>query len=123
MHRLMKGAISVTLSISRSASGGFFAERDGGMNVSKQGIVTVVGIDRIGIISAVSAALAEDKLNIVDIRQTVLNDFFTMIMVVDLSKSTQTIKQLQAKLGKLGEEQGLQITIQSEDIFRVMHRI
>ncbi|PWK06642.1 ACT domain-containing protein [Tumebacillus permanentifrigoris] len=91
--------------------------------MSKQGIVTVVGLDRIGIIASVTFALAEYKLNIIDIRQTVLNEFFTMIMVVDVSASTMSFKDLQAKFAQLGEEQGLQITIQSEELFRGMHRI
>lgn len=91
--------------------------------MSKQGIVTVVGIDRIGIIASVSAELAEVKLNIVDIRQTVVKNFFTMIMVVDVEASPLSIKELQDKLQAFGTEQGLQITIQSEDIFQVMHRI
>ncbi|KEO83008.1 ACT domain-containing protein [Tumebacillus flagellatus] len=89
----------------------------------KQGIVTVVGIDRIGIIATVSAALAEYKLNIVDIRQTVMNEFFTMIMVVDLAQAAHTLKDLQSKLAEIGTEQNLQITLQSEEIFHVMHRI
>ncbi len=86
-------------------------------------IITVLGYDRIGIISNISNVLAEAKINILDINQTILQGFFTMAMVVDMSQSTLDIYTLREKLKAKGKEMGLEITAQHEDIFRFMHRI
>ncbi len=86
-------------------------------------IVTVVGRDRVGIIASVSNLLAESNVNVLDISQTILQDFFTMIMVVDISKAKVSLQELQLLLKSKGEEIGVQIKAQHEDIFRYMHRI
>ncbi len=77
----------------------------------------------IGIISSISNILADAKINILDINQTILQGFFTMAMVVDMSQSTLDIYSLREKLKAKGQELGLEITAQHEDIFRFMHRI
>jgi ACT domain-containing protein len=85
--------------------------------------ITVIGSDRIGIIAEISAALAERKINILDINQTVMEATFTMIMMVDLSASGEPFSALQTALSEVGQRLGLSIQIQHEDIFNSMHRI
>ena len=86
-------------------------------------IVTVIGEDRVGIIAAVSTILADHNVNILDIRQTVMDQYFTMIMLVDLSQSKTSFADLSNQLNQKGEELGLSIRIQQEDIFKAMHQI
>ena len=86
-------------------------------------IVTVLGKDRIGIIAAVSNMLAGNQVNILDISQTILQDYFTMIMLVDTSQSAASTEQLQAALKELGLRLGLEMRLQHEDIFNSMHRV
>jgi len=86
-------------------------------------VVTVIGKDKVGIIAAVSKVLAENYANILDISQTILQEYFTMIMLVDVSQIKVSFSELQQKLNDLGEEMGLSIRIQHEDIFNSMHRI
>lgn len=86
-------------------------------------IVTVIGHDKIGIIAAVSAVLAGAGANILDISQTVLSEYFAMIMVVDLKRLEGSFGNLKKQLEKLGDETGMEIRIQREEIFDTMHRI
>ena len=86
-------------------------------------IITVVGKDRVGIIAAVSAALAEVSVNILDISQTIMQENFTMMMSVDLAKSSLSLKDLKAKLNGIGESMGLVINIYNEELFNSMHRV
>jgi ACT domain-containing protein len=86
-------------------------------------IVTVIGKDKSGIIARVSTALAEDKVNIEDISQTIVQGNFTMLMLCDLSNSKLTINELGQKLNVLGQEIGVSIRVQHEDIFNAMHKI
>jgi ACT domain-containing protein len=86
-------------------------------------IITVVGKDRVGIIAAVSTQLAEVSVNILDISQTIMQDNFTMMMSVDLAKSTLSLKELKAKLNGIGEHLGLVISIYNEELFNSMHRV
>ncbi len=86
-------------------------------------IVTVIGIDRVGIIAKVCSTLAENKVNILDISQTILQEYFTMIMLVDVSDSSVSFSELATILKALGDEMGLSIRIQLKDIFDAMHRI
>ena len=87
-------------------------------------IVTVIGKDRVGIIAEVCSLLAELNVNINDINQTVMqNDFFTMVMLADVSQSSVSFGEISEKLSKKGEEMGLSIKIQLEDIFNAMHRV
>ena len=86
-------------------------------------IITVIGKDRVGIIAAVTAILADTGSNVLDINQTVMQDFFTMITLVDIEHLTIPFAQLKEKLSALGEEMGLSVSIQREEIFTAMHRI
>jgi ACT domain-containing protein len=86
-------------------------------------VVTVTGKDNKGIIAKVSGFLSEKKVNIEDISQTILQDFFAMIMLVDLSETTASISQLSRECAELGKEIGMSIYIQHEDIFNAMHTI
>ena len=86
-------------------------------------IVTVIGKDQVGITAAVCSLLAQQNINILDITQTILQDYFTMVMLVDVSACQQDIGQISELLNKAGEERGLSIRIQREDIFNAMHRI
>lgn len=89
----------------------------------KRIIITVLGHDRVGIIAGIATILAEAGINILDINQTILQGFFTMVMVADISKSTVDIPELREILNRKGEELELKITVQHEDIFKYMHRI
>ena len=86
-------------------------------------IVTVLGQDRVGIIAAVCNRLANYNVNILDISQTILQGAFTMVMAVDVSKSTASFGELGKGLSDLGGEMGLSIRIQREEIFDAMHSI
>ena len=86
-------------------------------------IVTVIGKDRVGIIARVSTLLAEYGVNILDISQTVMNEYFTMVMLTDVQKSTVEFTVLRDALNVLGEELALSIRIQHEDIFNAMHAV
>lgn len=86
-------------------------------------IVTVVGQDKVGIIAAICALLAENNVNILDISQTILQGSFTMVMAVDVSESTASIGDLREKLEELGQKMEISIRIQREEIFDAMHRI
>ena len=86
-------------------------------------IVTVVGKDQVGIIAAVCIKLAEYNVNVLDISQTVLQGYFTMMMVVDVSDCTLPLAQICADMEEMGRERGLSIRVQREDIFEAMHRV
>lgn len=86
-------------------------------------VVTVVGKDKTGIISKVSTFLAERKVNILDISQTILEEYFAMIMLVDLSGATQKLADLAEECRLMGEKIGMSVHIQHEDIFNAMHSI
>lgn len=86
-------------------------------------IVSVIGKDKTGIISKVSAKLFELGANIEDISQTVMQNYFTMIMLVDLSAEKQDFTALVSQLEALGGEIGVTIRLQHEDIFNAMHKI
>ncbi|WP_129597924.1 ACT domain-containing protein [Anaerophilus nitritogenes] len=86
-------------------------------------VVTVIGKDKIGIISKVTNTLAKHQINILDISQTILQDYFTMIMIVDLQKITCSFEFIQKELSTIGEDLGVSIKIQHEEIFNAMHKI
>lgn len=86
-------------------------------------VVTVVGHDRVGIIAMVSKILAENKVNILNINQNIVEEYFNMVLIGDMSGSIIELSKLQDILKKKGMEIGLQIKAQHEDIFRNMHRI
>lgn len=86
-------------------------------------IVTVIGKDRVGIIADVTALLAQYGVNVLDISQTVLQEYFTMIMLVDASQCTVPFADLARTLDEAGTQRDLQIRAQREDIFNAMHHI
>ena len=86
-------------------------------------IVTVIGKDQVGITAAVCSLLAQHSINILDISQTILQEYFTMVMLVDTSACTASIGEMSDILDQAGKEQSLSIRIQREDIFNAMHRI
>lgn len=86
-------------------------------------IVTVLGKDTIGIIAGVSSVLSDAKVNILDISQTILEDYFTMIMVTDFSKATSSFSEIQESLDNAGKKIGVSVKVQREDIFNSMHNL
>ncbi|MBR5228624.1 MAG: ACT domain-containing protein [Firmicutes bacterium] len=86
-------------------------------------VITVVGKDKIGIIYHVTSVLFEYDVNILDINQTIMEDLFTMVMLVDTSKAPVSFEQIQKKLDEKGQELGLSIRIQHEGIFKAMHEL
>ena len=86
-------------------------------------VVTVLGRDRVGIIAGISNLLAEYDININDISQTILDDIFTMVMIVDLKDVVIEKSDISDRLKTLGDELGVQITIQHTGLFNAMHRI
>lgn len=89
----------------------------------KKTIITVVGKDTVGIIAKVCTFLAENNVNILDISQTIVQGFFNMMMVTDANNSTKSAEELAKELEKLGDEIGVSIRCQLEEIFNMMHRI
>ena len=89
----------------------------------KKTIITVIGKDTVGIIAKVCTYLADNNVNILDISQTIVQDYFNMMMIVDANRSDKKFGELADDLEKLGHEIGVQIKMQSEDIFNTMHRI
>jgi ACT domain-containing protein len=86
-------------------------------------ILSVLGEDRTGIVAAFSTALAEAGANIEDIRQTIIGGLFSMVMAVTVDEEATPFDELQARLNEIGQEIGMQVTLQREDVFRYMHRI
>ncbi len=86
-------------------------------------IVTVVGKDRVGIIAAVCNQLAQYNINVLDISQTVMQDYFTMMMVVDVSAANQPLAQISLQMEEMGKQSNLSVRLQREDIFQAMHRV
>ncbi|MCI5493390.1 MAG: ACT domain-containing protein [Lachnospiraceae bacterium] len=86
-------------------------------------IITVVGKDTVGIIAKVCTYLADSNINVLDITQTIIQGFFNMMMIVDLSTSDKPFADCAKELEKLGEEIGVTIKCQREEIFDMMHRI
>ena len=86
-------------------------------------IVTVIGKDAVGIIAAVCMELASYNVNVLDISQTVMQGYFTMMMAVDVSGCQIPLAELVKRLEEKGKEMGLSIRLQREDIFEAMHRV
>ncbi len=88
-----------------------------------KGIITVLGKDKVGIIAKVCTYLAEHNVNILDISQTIIQGYFNMMMIVDISEPTQSFEMLVEDLQDVGRTLGVEIKLQHEDIFNIMHRI
>ncbi len=91
--------------------------------MSSKIIVTVLGKDQSGIVAKVSSVLADNSCNIEDISQTLMNDIFSMVMLIAVDEERLTLGDLKKLLVDLGEKLGLQITVQHEDVFKFMHRV
>ena len=89
----------------------------------KKTIITVVGKDTVGIIAKVCTYLAENGINILDISQTIVDDYFNMMMIAVMSKASKSVSEVSDDLDKLGEDIGVIIKCQREEIFNSMHRI
>ena len=86
-------------------------------------IVTIIGSDRVGIIAGIANVISDANVNILDISQSVIREFFTMIMMVELSSASVPFEDLRKKLAQKGVELGVQVEVQREEIFQAMHRI
>ena len=89
----------------------------------KKTIITVIGKDTVGIIAKVCVYLANNNINILDISQTIIQDYFNMMMSVDMNQSAKPFNEVSQELDQIGEEIGVKIRCQREDIFNKMHRI
>jgi ACT domain-containing protein len=92
------------------------------MMEKKRAVVSVIGKDQVGIIARVTHVLADKNVNVLDISQTILQDFFTMMMLVDVSE-IENLDLLQEQFELINDEMGLKINIQLEDLFKAMHRV
>ena len=95
-------------------------ERD---NIMNKTIITVVGKDTVGIIAKVCTDLADNGVNILDISQTIVQEYFNMMMIVDMKTAAKPFAEIADELDKLGESIGVKIKCQHEEIFTKMHRI
>ena len=87
-------------------------------------VVTIVGRDQVGIVAMVSGILAEQRVNIMNVNQNIMDGFFNMVMIAEMPADADIrLKDLQELLRKKGEERGLQIKLQHQDIFQVMHSV
>lgn len=86
-------------------------------------VISVIGKDTVGILAKVSSICAEYNVNVTDVTQSVLQDVFAMIMLVDISKINSNFTQLSDRMNKLGDDLGLKIYVMHEDIFNAMHTI
>lgn len=89
----------------------------------EKAIITVVGKDTVGIIAAICSYLSENEVNILDISQTIVDGYFNMMMVVDITKCGKQFADFKDELSKVGEGRGVVVNCQKEEIFEKMHRI
>ena len=92
-------------------------------NTKNKVIITVVGKDTVGIIAKVCTYLSEGSVNVIDISQTIVSGYFNMMMIVDMANATASFAEISDQLDALGEEIGVTIKCQKEEIFEMMHRI
>lgn len=92
-------------------------------NTADKAIITVVGKDTVGIIAKVCTYLSENKINVLDISQTIVSGFFNMMMIVDMNQAAKSFMDCQKDLDAIGEQIGVSIKCQREEIFEKMHRI
>ena len=85
--------------------------------------ITVTGIDKVGIIAKISTTLSRANVNIVDVNQKIMEDYFVMTMACDIAKTELSIEQIQKRLARIAKDMGLNITFQNETIFKMMHRV
>jgi ACT domain-containing protein len=97
--------------------------RKGAAETAQICIVTVTGADRVGIIAKLATIMADANINIVDVNQKIMRNYFVMTMAVDIAKATADMAKIRKLLDKAAGEMSLNITIQDENIFKAMHRI
>ncbi|HIV46951.1 MAG TPA: ACT domain-containing protein [Candidatus Acutalibacter stercorigallinarum] len=93
------------------------------MEKTEKAVITVIGKDMVGILAKVSAMCAEKDVNVLEVTQSILQDLFVMVMLVDISKATAEIAELADAFDALGAQNNLKIHVMHEDIFNAMHRI
>jgi ACT domain-containing protein len=86
-------------------------------------IITVTGIDKVGIIARLANTMAKANINIIDVNQKIMGDYFVMTMAIDIAKADIAIEKLKKKLDRIGDEMSLKITVQDATIFKAMHRV
>ncbi|TFG48753.1 MAG: ACT domain-containing protein [Candidatus Brocadiia bacterium] len=86
-------------------------------------IITVTGVDKVGIIASIANAMAKVNVNIVDVNQKIMEDYFVMTMAVDIAEATLPMDKIKKKLDRIGQEMSLNIAFQDENIFKAMHRV
>jgi ACT domain-containing protein len=97
--------------------------KEAGTPQTGRAIITIIGSDRVGIIAGIANVLADANVNILDISQSVIREFFTMIMMVDLAGSAVSFHALSERLTRKGQELSVRVEIQREEIFKAMHRV
>ncbi|WNY23103.1 hypothetical protein MmiHf6_04040 [Methanimicrococcus hongohii] len=86
-------------------------------------VITVIGVDTVGIVAGVTSVMSDYGVNIIDIRQTLMEDIFTMLMIGEVKSENFVLKDFQEKMAEVGGEFKVEIRVQHEDVFRYMHRI
>ena len=86
-------------------------------------IVTITGKDKVGIIAKISMAMSRANINIVDVNQKIMEEYFVMTMACDIAQAAVGLNEIQKKLARIAKQMELIITIQHEDIFKMMHRV
>lgn len=99
------------------------AKKEKKKDVSQICIVTVTGVDRVGIIARLANAMAKANINIVDVNQNIMEQYFVMTMACDMAEAKVGMKEVQSRLSKIAKEMELNITFQNETIFKTMHRV
>lgn len=93
------------------------------MEKTEKAVITVIGKDMVGILAKVSALCAEKGVNVLEVTQSILQDLFVMVMLVDITHAAEGVAELGQQFDRLGAEQDLKIHVMHEDIFQSMHRI
>ena len=86
-------------------------------------IITVTGVDKVGIIAELACAMARENINIIDVNQRIMESFFVMTMAADFSKATKSLETMKKRLDTLAKKMRLNITLQNEQLFEAIHRI
>ena len=93
------------------------------MNSSNKAVITVIGKDMVGILAKVTEICAKSGVNVLEVTQSILQDLFAMVMLVDMSGSSVDVAALSSEMDRLGDQMGLRIHVMHEDIFHSMHRV
>ena len=93
------------------------------MNSSNKAVITVIGKDMVGILAKVTEICAKSGVNVIEVTQSILQDLFAMVMLVDMSGSSVDVAALSSEMDRLGDQMGLRIHVMHEDIFNSMHKV